>query len=109
MKGSGKKLEKRDYEIVEILGRATPIEDDRTRFAKTVIRSLWNDDGDVKDGIDIRWVNAEGTRSFGGIRLSIAEAHRVTDILLENGYGSNAAVEKAYKKRISLTKEDTNG
>lgn len=107
MKRLGKK--KLDYEIVEILGRATPVEDCKTKYAKTVIRSLWNDDGEVKDGIDIRWVDVSGTKSFGGIRMTLAEAHNVCNILLENGYGSTESIEKAYKQRMSLFKEDFHG
>lgn len=106
---AGAKKKKPDYEIVEILGRATPMEDCKTQFAKTVIKSLWHDNGEAKDGIDIRWVDPMGTRSFGGIRLSIAEAHRVTDILLENGYGSKEAITKAYQRRTALYKEGNDG
>ena len=44
-------------------------------------------------------------KSSRGIRLTIEEAHNVVDILLENGYGSTEAIEKAYKNRMEMFKE----
>lgn len=101
--------EKIDYEIVEILGTATPIEDIRTTYAKSVIRSLWRDHGELKDGIDIRWLDTadeKQKKALGGIRLTIAEAHNVCDILLEHGYGSTQAIKDALTKRISLIEDE---
>lgn len=105
MAASKKRKEKIDYEIVEVLGTATPLEDIRTTYAKSVIRSLWKDHGESKDGIDIRWMDTskQNTQLLGGIRLTIAEAHNVCDILLRNGYGSTDAIEEALKKRKALT------
>ena len=40
---------------------------------------------------------------FGGIRLTIEEAHRVCDILLDLGYGTTENIEEALKKRKALT------
>ena len=93
---------KGNYEITEVLGVVTPTEDLRTHVVKGVIRSLWEHDGKEEEGIDIRRFNQLTNTTFGGIRLTIEEAHKVCDILLDRGYGSTKAIESAYKKRIGL-------
>ena len=89
-----------EYEIKEVLGDITPVEDLKTHTIKRVLLSLWEHDGVVEEGVDIRRHNPVTNTTFGGIRLTIEEAHRVCDILLEKGYGSTDVIEKAYEERI---------
>lgn len=96
-----------NYEIKEVLGVASPVEDLRTPIVKGVLRSLWDNNGVLEEGVDIRRFNQLTKVSFGGIRLTLEEAHRVCDILLERGYGSTDVIEKAYKARMNLYKEET--
>lgn len=89
-----------EYEIKEVLGDISPVEDLKTHTIKRVLLSLWEHDGIVEEGVDIRRHNPVTNTTFGGIRLTIEEAHRVCDILLEKGYGSTDMIEKAYEQRI---------
>lgn len=93
-----------DYEIKEVLGTVTPTEDLRTPIIKGVLRTLLKTaDGIEEEGIDIRRFNRNTNMVFGGIRLTIEEAHRVCDILLDLGYGTTENIEEALKKRRALT------
>lgn len=93
-----------DYEIKEVLGTVTPTEDLRTPIIKGVLRTLLKTaDGIEEEGIDIRRFNRNTNMVFGGIRLTIEEAHRVCDILLDLGYGTTENIEEALKKRKELT------
>lgn len=93
-----------DYEIIEVLGTVTPTEDLRTPIIKGVLRTLWKTaNGDEEEGIDIRRFNRNNNMVFGGIRLTIEEAHRVCNILLDLGYGSTENIEAALEKRKDLT------
>lgn len=95
-----KKKDDFKYEIVETLGTLTQEAGIHSRWCKAVLKTLLNDD---QSGIDIRSLNKE-TNIMGerGIRLTIQEANTLVDILLDNGYGSASAIEKAYEKRKSL-------
>lgn len=97
------KKEKFTYEIVETLGTLTQEADLHSSWCKAVLKTLLNDD---QTGIDIRSLNtANNTMGGRGIRLTVQEANNLVDILLENGYGSASAIEKAYNKRKSLYEE----
>jgi hypothetical protein len=96
------KKDKIQYEITEVLGIVSPTEDLKTRFAKGVIKSLWNNNGTMEEGLDIRRFDEVTKHAFGGIRLTLEEAHKVCDILLEQGYGSTEVIKQAYEKRLEL-------
>ena len=102
--------EKKDmkYEIVEQLGVISKQEDLHTDWCKAVLKTLltYVDSGESEEGIDIRSMNINTqVKTRRGIRLTIEEAHNMVDILLENGYGSTEAIEKAYKQRTEMFKE----
>ena len=102
------KKEKMKYDIIEELGVVSKQEDLHTDWCKMVLKTLltYIDSGDSEEGIDIRSMNVNTKiKSSRGIRLTIEEAHNVVDILLENGYGSTEAIEKAYKNRMEMFKE----
>lgn len=92
------------YDITEILGVASPEADLKSSWCKAVLKTLFND---TEEGVDIRRFNKD-TKTMGksGIRLSVQEAHNLTDILIENGYGSMEVLEKEYKRRRSLLHDD---
>ena len=93
-----------DYEIKEVLGTVTPTEDLRTPIIKGVLRTLLKTaDGIEEEGIDIRRFNRNTNMVFGGIRLTIEEAHRVCDILFFHGSATTENIEEALKKRKVLT------
>lgn len=96
--------DKYDYEIEEILGVASPQEDLHTDWCKAVVKALMTnlDDGSKENTVDIRTINANTKKCGKGIRLSIEEAHNVTNILIQNGYGSMEVLEKEYQRRKSL-------
>ena len=99
------KKEKMKYDIIEELGVVSKQEDLHTDWCKMVLKTLltYVDSGDSEEGIDIRSMNVNTKiKSSRGIRLTIEEAHNVVDILLENGYGSTEAIEKAYKNRMEM-------
>lgn len=98
------------YEIKEILGNVTPIEDITGSYAKGVLKTLLkhHDNDPGEEGIDIRNYNrilkiANGT----GIRLTLQEAHAVCDILLRNGYGSTDVLEAELNRRRSLFQNES--
>lgn len=94
------------YEIVEILGDATPIVDPNATVVKGVLRTLMAvGDDEPHDGIDIRRYNRIKNISYNGIHLTMEEAHRVADILIENGFGSTEILEKELDRRHGLWKE----
>lgn len=96
------KKENLKYEIKEILGVASVQEDLRSNWCKAVIKTLMdNGDGEV-EGLDIRRINVENNTMSTGLRLTPEEANNVTNILLENGYGSFDVLEKEYSKRKGL-------
>ena len=60
------------YEVVEILGVATPQDSLKSNWAKSVLKTLMND---TEEGIDIRSFKTEkNLMSKKGIRLTIEEA-----------------------------------
>lgn len=92
------------YDITEILGVASPEADLKSSWCKAVLKTLFNEE---EEGIDIRSFNIDSkTMGHRGIRLSIQEAHNLTDILIENGYGSMEVLEREYKRRRSLLHDD---
>lgn len=97
-----KKKDDFKYEIVENLGTISQEADIHTSWCKSVLKTLLNDE---ESGIDIRSLNTlNNTMGTRGIRLTVQEANNLVDILLENGYGSATAIEKAYNSRIALYK-----
>ena len=88
------------YEIKEILGTVSPQADLESAWCKAVLKTLFND---TEEGIDIRRYNpVRNILSKSGIRLTVEEAHVLTDILLQNGYGSMEALDKEYNRRKAL-------
>ena len=95
------------YEVVEILGVATPQDSLKSNWAKSVLKTLMND---TEEGIDIRSFNTEkNLMSKKGIRLTIEEANNVADILIESGFGSLSVLEEAIEKRKNLFKDKPTG
>lgn len=92
------------YEITEVLGTVSPQADLESAWCKAVLKTLFND---TEEGIDIRRYNSmKNILSKSGIRLTVAEAHNLTDILLQNGYGSMETLEKEYNRRKALYSDD---
>ena len=89
----------KSYDIVEILGDATPTVDLRSDIVKGVIRSLMTLE---LEGIDIRKYKKSTNQAYSGIRLSLIEAHRVADILVSHGFGTTEVLEEAVHKRKDL-------
>lgn len=88
------------YEIVETMGTISQDAGVHSAWCKAVLKTLLNDS---ESGIDIRSINQETHVMSGkGIRLTVQEANNLVDVLLENGYGSVGAIEKAYNKRKEL-------
>ena len=87
------------YEIGDILGVVK--ESETTDWGKVVAYFNWLSEkkkGD-KTTLDIRNYNF-GTKQIGkGISLSSEEADRLTNILLENDFGSLEELEKAVKRK----------
>lgn len=99
------KKEGYSYEIKEVLGDVSPVENPRGSFVKGVLKTLMkhnqNDPGE--EGIDIRRYNRVQNLATGsGIRLTLQKAHIVCDILVRNGYGSTSVLEEELKRRKSL-------
>lgn len=93
----------KSYDIVEILGDATPTVDLQSDIVKGVIRSLMTlETGDELEGIDIRKYKKSTNQAYSGIRLSLIEAHRVADILVSHGFGTTEVLEEAVHKRKDL-------
>lgn len=92
------------YEITEVLGTVSPQADLESAWVKAVLKTLFNDN---EEGIDIRRYNSiKNILGKSGIRLTVAEAHNLTDILLQNGYGSMEILEKEYTRRKALYEDD---
>ena len=98
------KMDDWKYEITEVLGTVSPQADLESAWAKAVLKTLFNDS---EEGIDIRRYNSvKNILGKSGIRLTVAEAHNLTDILLQNGYGSMETLEKEYNRRRALYEDD---
>ena len=92
------------YEITEVLGTVSPQADLESSWVKAVLKTLFNE---TEEGIDVRKYNAvKNIMGKSGIRLTVSEAHNLTDILLQNGYGSMEMLEKEYKRRKALYSDD---
>lgn len=92
------------YEIIEVLGRVSPQADLESEWCKSVLKTLFND---TEEGIDIRKYNSiKNILGKSGIRLTVPEAHVLTDILLQNGYGSMEAIENEYNRRKAQFSDD---
>ena len=92
------------YEITEVLGTVSPQADLESSWVKTVLKTLFNE---TEEGIDVRKYNAvKNIMGKSGIRLTVPEAHNLTDILLQNGYGSMEMLEKEYNRRKALYSND---
>lgn len=87
------------YELGDILGVIK--ESETTDWSKVVAYFNWLSEkkrGD-KTTLDIRNYNF-GTKQIGkGISLSTEEAERLTNVLLENDFGSLDELEKAIKRK----------
>lgn len=92
------------YEIVEIMGIASPQEDLKSNWVKGVLKTLMTTSDGQEPGIDIRRFDAATNQmgKGGGIRLTPEEASNVCDILLQNGYGSIEILEEQLKKRKDM-------
>ena len=99
-----KKTDDWKYEITEILGTVSPQADLESAWCKTVLKTLFNGD---EPGIDIRRYNSTNNiLGKSGIRLTVPEANNLTNILLQNGYGSMEILENEYTKRKALYTDD---
>lgn len=91
------------YEIKEILGVASPQENLTSNWVKGVLKTLMTTSDGSEEGIDIRRFDTASKKIGGsGIRLTIEEAHKVCDILLQSGYGSLDILEAEYQKRKNM-------
>ena len=92
------------YEITEVLGTVSPQADLESAWCKAVLKTLFNEN---EEGLDIRRYNSvKNILGKSGIRLTVPEAHNLTDILLQNGYGSMETLEKEYNRRTALYSDD---
>lgn len=92
------------YEITEVLGTVSPQADLDSAWHKAVLKTLFNEN---EEGLDIRRYNSvKNILGKSGIRLTVPEAHNLTDILLQNGYGSMETLEKEYNRRKALYSDD---
>ena len=92
------------YEITEVLGSVSPQADLESEWCKAVLKTLFNE---TEEGLDIRRYNAaKKILGKSGIRLTVPEAHVLTDILLQNGYGSMDAIEAEYNRRKAQFSDD---
>ena len=104
MSSKPKSSEDWKYEITEMLGKVTPQADLESEWCKAVLKTLFNE---TEEGLDIRRYNAtKNLLGKSGIRLTVPEAHALTDILLQNGYGSMDAIEAEYNRRRAQFLDD---
>ena len=85
------------YKIESYIGSLK--ESDKHDWSKSVMRIAW---GDNMATLDIRNVNMKDKRIGKGISLSDEEADKLTDILLENGYGSMECIKESLEKKKSI-------
>lgn len=85
------------YSIEEFI--APLRESDKNDWVKGVARIKW---GDNPTTLDIRNINLATNGAYRGISLSDEEADTLTNILLDEGYGSIEEIEKAVSKRKSM-------
>lgn len=85
---------KRD--IKEVIGVLN--ENDKNDWCKALARISWND-GPSK--LEIRQMNMSTMETQKGIGLTDEETDRLTDLLLNEDYGSIETLESALKKRKS--------
>lgn len=81
-------------------------ESKNSNWCKYVYKVAYND---RPTGIDVRNIQfkEDGTNMFGkGISLTDEECDTMVDILIDNGYGSTTAIEKALKKRNQIFDND---
>jgi hypothetical protein len=82
------------FEIEEFIG--TIKESDKHDWCKAVAKISWNDSPAT---LDIRNMNMSQNRIGKGISLSDEEADKLTDIMLENDFGSLETLESALKRK----------
>lgn len=89
---------KKDFtmNIEEIVGVLK--ESDKHDWCKAITRISW---GDNPTTLDIRNLNLTKKKAGKGISLTDEEADILTEILLDNDYGSIDALRKALEKRES--------
>jgi hypothetical protein len=88
------------YQIEEVL--TTLSKNEKTKWGKFVIRSSYND---APSTLSIRQLgeNEDGTYIIGkGINLDDNEADRLTESLVDTGYGDLDTLEASCKKRRSI-------
>ena len=83
-----------DYKIENVIGHITEPTD--RGWSKSVIEVRV---GDKPAAIDIRNVNIDANVFGKGIQITKEECDVLVDLLLENGFGSTEAIDKAYKQR----------
>lgn len=93
------------YEIKEFI--APLKENDKNDWVKAVTRISWNDG---PANIDIRNLNMTQEKIGKGISITDEEADKLTEILLDEGFGSVNKLEEALKKRkcFVLSQDDLN-
>jgi hypothetical protein len=92
------KFDKSDFnvEIEEIIGVLK--ENDKNDWCKAVARISWNGNPTT---LDIRNFNMAKQQPMKGISLTNEEADRLTDLLIENDFGSLESLTKAVDKKKS--------
>jgi hypothetical protein len=93
---NNKKIKPEDFkfEIEEVIGVIK--ESDKHDWCKAITKISWNKNPAT---IDIRNINMSENKVGKGISLSDEEADKLTNILLENDFGSLESLEKALKKK----------
>lgn len=93
------------YEITEFI--APLKESDKHDWVKAVTRISWNDG---PANIDIRNINMATERIGKGISITDEEAEILTEILLDEGFGSIEKIEEVLDKRkcFKLSMNDVN-
>lgn len=81
-------------ELIEFLG--TLKENDKNDYVKAVAKVKW---GDNPITLDIRNMNVKEQALYKGISLNDEEAERLTDLLLDNDYGSIDKIKEALQRR----------
>lgn len=82
------------YEITEFI--APLKESDKHDWVKAVARISWNEG---PANLDIRNINMTQERIGKGISITDEEADKLTEILLDEGFGSIEKLEEALEKR----------
>ena len=83
-------------ELIDFLG--TLKENGKNDYIKGVAKVKW---GDNPITLDIRNMNVKEEALYKGISLNDDEAEKLTDILLDNDYGSIEKIKETFKRRVS--------